>query len=260
MERKSGPCIRAEDARVRGVVEYKPKKIAGEMHQPAIDFISAQVAGTGSHFRINPLLADQTGISELERMSTEERVERRALERLKEIQEGAYQEAFELGREEGRRLAYEETKGQIENQIGEVGKVVQRVESLFEDLVEQNEAKIVDMLFYLAKQIAFDEIRDNRDRVVPILKSLAESLRSDEQITLHLSKTDVEHVESLRAVLGKELDFLKRTKIMEDQAISPGGCIVETNFGVVDASLETRVEKLWKILSEKKPKVKDQVG
>ena len=41
---------------------------------------------------------------------------------------------------------------------------------------------------------------------------------------------------------------MKNLSILEDSQVEPGGCVVETNLGYVDARIETKLELLEKAL------------
>ena len=55
-------------------------------------------------------------------------------------------------------------------------------------------------------------------------------------------------------------EFLKKIRLEGVEGISEGGCIVETNYGQIDARFEQRVEKLWEAVSESIHRVKPRIG
>ena len=42
-----------------------------------------------------------------------------------------------------------------------------------------------------------------------------------------------------------------------DESIETGGAFLETNIGMIDASIQQRVENIWESLKDKLPYVKD---
>ena len=82
------------------VLEYVPPKFElGTPEQTAVYF--DQRKNAGSHFRMNEAVRIQTGVDEIENQNTEEAIDRKVIERLKEVQETAYQEAYQLGHADG---------------------------------------------------------------------------------------------------------------------------------------------------------------
>ena len=71
-----------------------------------------------------------------------------------------------------------------------------------------------------------------------------------EQIILKVNKEDIENVKRYKDRLSGVLDGIKSFSILEDSQVEPGGCIIETNLGFIDARIKTRIEQienaLWK--------------
>ena len=85
------------------VLEYVPKKFELGTPKQALEYLEKKARG--ADFRLNETIRIQTGVDEIETANEEEKVEARALELLKDVQEPAYKEAYELGLSEGRHEA-----------------------------------------------------------------------------------------------------------------------------------------------------------
>ena len=242
------------------VVAYMPRKFPLVISPMAREFVAHQKEHGDAKFRIDRLNAQHTGVAELERESIEQQVERLALEKVKQIQEEAYQEAYQLGLAEGRERAFNEDKAQLQERIEGLDKLMTSVGNLKTELISANEAHFMKLLFFMASRVAMDEIRSRPETILSVLRQATEGAQSEEKVTARVSKADFDFIQNSKEKLGKELEFVKRIKLEESDAIRPGGCIVETNFGSVDASIEKRVAKLWEAVTEKLPKVTDTVG
>jgi flagellar assembly protein FliH len=244
-------------------VNYAPRKFPATIAPVASSFVAYQnsqnAAGATSSFKIDHLVAKQTGIAELERISIEERVEQEALARLKEMQEQTYEQAYQLGFNEGREKAYTEARTELEAKLDHLSKVLGSIEGLKSDLVAFNETHIMHLIFHMARKIAMGEIAENRELILGVVKQAVESAQSDENVTVRVSPEDFAFIEQIKESLGKEHEPVKRAKLEASDEITDGGCIIETNYGDVDATVEQRVEKLWESLVGKLPKVKSKI-
>ncbi|MCB0394555.1 MAG: hypothetical protein KDD25_08340, partial [Bdellovibrionales bacterium] len=84
------------------VIEFKPKKLGvGNVATAAKEFFNRQRESQNA-FRLSEVISEITGLKNVERNAIEKRIEEAALEKLKEIQEEAYQKAHSLGVEEGK--------------------------------------------------------------------------------------------------------------------------------------------------------------
>ncbi len=242
------------------VVVYKPKKLPQVISPSAVKFVSIQAAQESPKFHIDRIVAQQTGVAELERLSITQQVEALALDKVKEVQESSYQEAFRLGLDEGREQAFQEQRTAIEEKIGHLASLLTAIANLKRDLVAANETHLVKLLYFMASRIAMDEIQTRPEIILTVIKKAVESAQSEENVTVRLSQSDLELVNSVQDKLGKEFEILTKIKLEESEKIQPGGCIVETNYGSVDASIEQRLTKLWNTLNEKMSKNKDTIG
>lgn len=245
-------------------IAYSPRKFPQVVTPSASEFVALQTQQTESgfdpSFRIDKIVADQTGVSELERLSIEEKVEREALARLKDMQEEAYQQAYQIGLDEGREKAFLEQSALLEEKIQHFDTVLQSIANLKSELVAFNESHIVRLVYYMARRIAMDEIKERPELVLSVLQQAINSAQSEENITIRVSPSDLEFIESTKEKLGKDFEALKKARLEPAEDMTAGGCIIETNYGDVNATVEQRMEKLWASISEKLPKVKDSIG
>lgn len=255
--------VLSKDEADKLAVAYAPRKFPHSVSVAASDFMafnSGTGGGAGGSFKIDTLVAEQTGMAELERLSVEAKVERQALERLKDLQEQAYREAYALGLDEGREKAFEEKRSVFQEKVLHFEELISSVERLKSDLIASNEAQILRLVMYMAKRLAMAEVKERPELVLEVIKTAVESAQSEEAITVRLSPSDMQFIDETRMKLGKEFDALKKAKFEASDSVSDGGCVVETNYGDVDATMEQRFEKLWTAVSEKLPKLKNVVG
>ena len=247
----------------RIAVSYAPRKFPATMQSTAHEFMSfnaAKAEGQESGFRIDRLVAEQTGIAELERLSIEEKVEREALLRVKELQEQAYQQAYQLGLDEGREKAFVERQSDLNESLLRMTELLASIERLKADLIAFNEAQIIQLIFGMARRLIMHEISVKPDLILEAVRQAVASAQSDEHVTVRVSPKDFAFIEGTREKLGKDFESVKRAKIEASDEVADGGCVVETNYGVVNATIDQRLEKLWRAVAEKLPKIQDVIA
>ncbi len=240
-------------------VQYSPREFPAAPNESAIEFVRMRTEHENPDFRLDRVVSITSGIEELERVSLSERVESEALERLKQLQEEAYTQGYDLGRDEGQESAYRELSGAIAERIQKIDKAVAKLESMQPDLVRQNEASLVSLVYQLAKKIAMTEIAEKPELILEVLKQAAVDAQEEQNLLIRLSPQDLQFIESMKERLAKDFEFLKRAKFEESSEIQPGGCVIVTNYGQVDASIEKRLEKVWTTLNEIRPKTEEVI-
>lgn len=239
------------------VMEYTPQKIDLGSPKQALEYIERK---HGSDFRMNESVQIHTGVDRIEQLSDEERVEQRALEMLADIQQKAYQEAQALGLEDGRKQAFQEASAMIAEKLDHLEALLGSLTRVKEEILSQNEAHMIKLLYHMASRVAGVHLEQDNQAVVEVLRNAVALAQEEENVRVEMHPSQVEFIEELRKQNGREFEFLKKIRFEPSERIKAGGCVVETNYGEIDARVETRLEKLWETLKDVVPKVKDSVS
>jgi len=240
------------------VLNYVPKQIVFGTPGAAIQYLNEKEKG--SDFVMSDVLRRTTGVDEIEKQSEEQKIENKVLEKLGTIQEEAYDKAYQLGLEEGVEKAMKEKGRNIEHQLADLEQTINQMKKLKEEMMKQNESHLIQLAYQIASRIAYDHIEEKPETVLSVMKNAIEMAQSDEEITVLVAADQVDFLEKMKAQTGRDFEFLKKVKLQVSDQVTTGGCIIETNYGVVDARLEERVSKLWSEMKQALPRVKSPIS
>lgn len=168
---------------------------------------------------------------------------RKEAERIRAEAEAVLQSA-EMEKEDAIRKGYAdgESKG-----LAKITEKLIALEHLKEKFYEHAESEVVKLVMGIAEKIMGDLAVQNKDFIKIVVKQALERALGD-RITVRLNpadyKTAIEGEEEFKSVI----DRTKRLLFREDDAVSRGGCVVETEVGTIDAELETQLEAIRKAL------------
>lgn len=239
------------------VLEFVPQKLSLGTPEAAKEYVARK---PGTDFRMNESVQVTTGVDQIERASDEERAEQRALEILAEVQEKAYAEAHALGLEEGRQKAFDEVSGVIAEKLGHLDEMLANFGKMKADILGSNEAHMVKLLYTMASKIAMQPLENDNNAVIEVLRKAVELASEEENVLVQMNPEQIEFIELLRQQTNRELEFLKKLRLEPNATIRPGGCVVETNYGEVDARIETRLNQLWETLADAVPRTKETLS
>jgi flagellar assembly protein FliH len=245
--------IRQSDEDKNGVLNYEAKKIDMDMPRAARQFVGEQPADSVNPFKIDDLISKQTGIFETEKKKFEQAIDDRVIEKLKDIQEKAYKEAYDLGLEEGKKLAYENNQEAIKFHLAEMITLFESMKVMKKDILNKNESVFVDLIYYIAEKVVMEHVERSDTTIREVIKQVVDSLDVKEDISVRLNEQDYEIIQKLIGENTPEAEIFKKLKFYTVPEIEKGGCVFETNHGIVDATLSERVEKLWTLLNQAKP-------
>lgn len=241
------------------ILEFKPQKIELKTPEQAMYYLEKKKE-KGSDFRMSDVIKVQTGVQKIETHLSEEDIEKRVLSRLKEVQESAFQEAYQLGLDEGRKEAFQQAALDIESRLKKMDTLLTAITNLKMELIQQNESHLVQLAFHMASRIAHAEVKADPAVITQVIKDALQMAQIEEEVIVHVSPLQIEFLETLKAEGKREFEFLKKVKMEPSDSVSEGGCVIQTNYGEIDARFEERVNKLWAAISESLYRVKDKVS
>lgn len=239
------------------IMDFVPQEFDLGTPNQALDYL--RIKKEGSDFRMNDVIRVQTGVEKIEKISEEEKIEVRALEKLKEIQEIAYKEAYQLGLDEGRKTAFNEHAARIEDHLEQFGNLLLTIEKMKTQMLTFNETHLIKLMYQMASRLAQKHLDNNNPAIVDIIRNSVSLAQDEEEIVVRVSLQQFEFLEELKKENNRDYDFLKKFKLEPGKDVASGGCVIETNYGEVDARLEQRVNQLWEGISDALPTVKTKL-
>lgn len=221
------------------VTEFKPRTFNIDLSKSNNTYLVEKRAGSG--FVMNDAVKKISGIEDIERQAEQNLINQKVQAQLEELKQKTYDEAFQLGTERGFKSATEDRNNEINQAIDDFKSLIQSIQNMKNELIYQNEAHIMTTIFKIAEKVAYDHIEENPQLVLPVIRKAVNDSQEEENITIHISDKQIEFIENLKKISGREFDFLKNTKLEPSSEILTGGCIIETNYGVIDAQIENRI-------------------
>lgn len=155
--------------------------------------------------------------------------------RIEEIQRQAYQEGFELGRREG----LESGRAEIREQAGRVAEIAEALSRPLAQLDDELVEELAGLALTIARHIIRREIRNDPGQVVAVVQQAAGELpAAARDIRLFLNPEDAALV---REALSLPQEGERAWRIVEDPALTRGGCRIESETSRIDASVEQRL-------------------
>jgi type III secretion protein L len=112
----------------------------------------------------------------------------------------------------------------------------------------ESEPELIRLAIRTAQKIIGEELRINPEAIVNVARECLRGLARERSLTLRVPPGDLD-------VIRRRIDVLRETagphrsiEVVADMTVSPGGCIVESEFGVIDARLETQIRCMEQIL------------
>lgn len=103
---------------------------------------------------------------------------------------------------------------------------------------------LVDVAVETARRIMRREAATDRGLVVEILDAALEKVRNAERIKVRVNVGDLGAAEAIGERVRARMRSAHGVEVVEDPSVEAGGCVVETEFGRVDARLRAQLDEI----------------
>lgn len=155
----------------------------------------------------------------------------RAQEEALQIKQSAYQEGFNAG--------LQQAEADLENFRNTLGAFMGAEDRVFNEIAPN----ILGIAMEIAQKIIKTEVKSDPqivlDTIMDVLKTLS---KNEPKIILRINPLQVQYIKDTLPEQIRLLGMDTKLSIISDESITEGGCIVQTNNGLVDASIEAQLD------------------
>lgn len=104
--------------------------------------------------------------------------------------------------------------------------------------------KILPLALSAAKKLLGEELKLHPDRIVEIVLTALKPVTQHRKIIIYVNRQDLAMLDENKSRIRKMFEHLENLSIQERDDIEPGGCMIETEAGIINAQLENQ----WRAL------------
>lgn len=157
------------------------------------------------------------------------------------------EEGRATGHAEGLTTGLTEGQAQIQAQSARLDTLAHACAQALNHLEEEVGQALIQLATRIAEQVLQTQLREHPEHILDLIQDVLQSRpEPGAPLSLRLNPDDLDLVQ---AFLQKDPDHL-HYRLIADERISRGGCITETTLGSVDATLETRWQRVISALGQ----------
>jgi len=161
-----------------------------------------------------------------------------------------FNEGFNRGKEEGYKKAKEEFDLKLKEIQEKIISLLSQIEASKKEIFNNAHTILLNLCFEIAKRIIKSESQINKDVVLNVLKRSLSFISDREKIIIRVCKDELETVANRKDFWMPVSERFESITIEPDDRIEKGGCIIESNSGIVDARLGVQFEELKEIIND----------
>jgi type III secretion protein L len=128
--------------------------------------------------------------------------------------------------------------------LAEWNEILARMTQRADEMTKNWEDTMLRLSVGIAEKVIGEELRLHPDAIVKIVREVLKGTRSGKRLTIQVNETEAQQVRERTDHLKQFLSGGSEIEIVGSSTIPPGGCIIESELGIIDARLETQLKCL----------------
>jgi len=162
-------------------------------------------------------------------------------------------DAEEEGRTEGREAGFIEGKAEVDRLVERTQTVLQRAQDKRTEILEETEQEIISLVLLIARKVIKVISESQRNVVISNVVQALRKVKGRGNIIIRVNMVDLKLTTEHTKDFINLVEGAKSIQVVEDTSVDEGGCIIETDFGEIDARIASQLAELESKILEISP-------
>ena len=149
-------------------------------------------------------------------------------------------DGFDKGHEEG----YQTGNAEADRLVERLHKIIDSVQDKRQDILDNTEQQIVDLVLLMTRKVVKIMSENQKSVIMANVVQALKKVKGRGDVTLRVNLADIKLTTDHVKDFINQVENIKNISIVEDSSVDRGGCIVETDFGAIDARIASQLSEL----------------
>lgn len=161
--------------------------------------------------------------------------------------------ANEDGYKEGYELGYQAGQEEVNRLIERLHKILEAVMARREEILKDTETQIVELVILMTRKVVKIISENQKAVIMSNVLSALKKVKTRGEVTIRVNLEDLKITTQNIDEFIKRIENVQGISVIEDSTVDRGGCIVETDFGAIDARIASQLGELESKILEISP-------
>jgi flagellar assembly protein FliH len=156
--------------------------------------------------------------------------------------------AHAKGLSEGLKEGADQERAKLRTAAVALSGAIKELSILKKEILEKAEKEMVNLAFRVAEKVIHQEVSTGREVVLSVLRAAMKDILDREGLKIRMNPVDYHHLIENDPEGIQSIEGLRNAVIEADETVGPGGVVIETLFGEVDARLDRQMDGIREAL------------
>jgi flagellar assembly protein FliH len=162
-------------------------------------------------------------------------------------------EAEQKGFTEGSENGFAEGKAEVDRLIERTQVILERAQDKRAEILAETEQQIIDLVLLISRKVIKVISENQRNVIVSNVVQALRKVKGRGNIFIKVNTADLKLTTEHTNDFIKLVEGFKSIQVVEDSNVDHGGCIIETDFGEIDARIASQLAELETKILEMSP-------
>jgi flagellar assembly protein FliH len=178
-----------------------------------------------------------------------EEIETKARDSMSQIEK----EAREKGRAEGQEEGYKSGSEEVNRLVEQLHTIITKAIDKRNQIIEDSETQLINMVLLIANKVIKVISENQRNVVINNVIQALRKLKSRGDVVIRVNLADLQLTTDHTRDFMDRIENVKSITVLEDSSVDRGGCIIETDFGQIDARISSQLKDIEERVLEMMP-------
>lgn len=186
-----------------------------------------------------------------------EGIKAQAREEAKTVEKEARDKGYEDGHEEGFAAGKDEVARLVDRLHVVLSKAIEKRNAI----IEESETQLINLVLLVARKVVKVISENQKNVVINNVVQALRRLKSRGDVAVRVNLADLELTTDHVKEFMRMVENVNSVTVLEDSTVERGGCVIETDFGEIDARISSQMQEIEEKITELMPiAVKDSGG
>jgi flagellar assembly protein FliH len=167
--------------------------------------------------------------------------------------ENERKDAEERGRLAGHEAGFAEGRDEVARLVERTQAVLERAQDKRAEILAETEQQIIDLVLLISRKVIKVISENQRSVVISNVVQALRKVKDRGNIVIKVNLMDLKLTTEHTKDFISKVEGVKSLQIIEDSTVDPGGCVIETDFGEIDARISSQLAELENKILELTP-------
>jgi flagellar biosynthesis/type III secretory pathway protein FliH len=129
----------------------------------------------------------------------------------------------------------------LQANFDELMAAVSNLKEARDSVIKSAESQLIEMALMIAEKVIEKKIESDPNLINSVIEDTFNKISGSDRITFKINPADADAVNDFQPTIESRLVGVEKITIQQDSTIQQGGCIIETDLGFVDVTIQEKL-------------------